>query len=86
MSRSLPTDVLWAAARKGANEKKTAMGVLLYSNCPVKEIQDSLAFWIPRHGFRIHVLESRLFVRGTWIPYSIFSWIPDSEVQDSWIA
>ena len=46
----------------------------------MKEIQDSLGFWIPRHGFRIHVLESILFVRGTWIPYSIFSWIPKPRI------
>ena len=48
----------------------------------MKEIQGSLGFWIPRHGFRIHVLESRIFVCGTWISYSIFSWIPDSKVRN----
>ena len=50
-----------------------------------KESRTVLHFWIPRHGCRIHELEFRLFVRGTWILYSIFSWIPDSEAQDSWI-
>ena len=85
VSSSLPADVLWAAARKGANEKNTAMGVLLYSNRPMKRnprqscILDSTP-WIPDP-----CTGARLFVRGTWIPYSIFSWIPDSEAQDSWI-
>ena len=52
VSSSLPADVLWAAARKGANEKNTAMGVLLYSNRPMKRnprqscILDSTP-WIP---------------------------------------
>ena len=65
--------------------KRKINGCFLYLNRPMKEIQGSLGFWTPRHGFQIHVLESRIFVRGTWISNSIFSWIPDSEAQDSWI-
>ena len=71
--------------RRGDKWKEKLMVAFLYLNRPMKEIQGSLGFWIPRHGFRIHVLESRIFVRGTWISYSICSWIPDSKAQDSWI-
>ena len=38
--------------------------------------------WIPRHGFRIQVLDSGFLVGGNWIPDSL-SWITNSKPQDS---
>ena len=57
---------------------------------PCKEIQDSLGFWIPPHGFRISGTRFRsvLVGLGFWIsivsgiPDSL-SCIPDSRAQDS---
>ena len=63
-----------------------------YQNCfiPCKGIQDSLGFWVPRHGFRIlctgfYSLSVKV---GFWIPIASvipdsLSCIPDSKTQDS---
>ena len=55
---------------------------------PCKGIQDSLGFWIPRHGFRIPGTGYRIFFSGTWIPVvsgipDSLGCIPDSKAQDS---
>ena len=57
---------------------------------PCKGIQDSLGFWIPRHGFRIPGtgFQSLSVEPGFWIPIASgvadsLSCIPDAKARDS---
>ena len=57
---------------------------------PCKGIQDSLGFWIPRHGFRIPGtgFQSLSVELGFWIPIASgvadsLSCIPDAKARDS---